>query len=150
MNEPFRQEGQRLDHHPHLHCVVPGGIAPDGSRWVACRHRFFLPVRVLACLFRGKFLAHLQRAFEVGQLVFPGDLMRGDNASAFRSLLRRLTRKKWVVYARPPFGGPEHVLAYLARYTHRVAISNHRWVALKTAQSASAGRTTATAADGES
>ena len=127
--------GQRLDHHPHLHCVVPGGgIAPDGSRWVACRHGFFLPVRVLGCLFRGKFLAHLQRAFDAGPLVFRGDLRRLQNPAAFRSLLRRLTRKKWVVYAQPPFGGPEHVLAYLARYTHRVAISNHRLVALKDGQ----------------
>jgi hypothetical protein len=124
--------GQRLDHHPHLHCVVPGGgLAPDGSRWIACRQGFFLPVRVLASLFRGKFLAHLQRAFDTGQLVFPGDLIRLESFAAFRSLRRRLTRKKWVVYSQPPFGGPERVLAYLARYTHRVAISNQRLVALK-------------------
>lgn len=124
--------GQNLDLHPHLHCLVPGGgIAPDGSAWIPCRRGFFLPVRVLGRLFRGKFLAQFQQAFDEGKLGFHGQLTQLENPAVFASLRSRLASKKWVVYAQPPFGGPEHVLGYLARYTHRVAISNHRLVALK-------------------
>ncbi len=119
--------GQNLHLHPHLHCVVPGGgISPDGSRWVACRKNFFLPVRVLSRLFRNKFLKALRAAFRRGELHFPGDLRYLAVPSAFHSLCRKAADREWVVYAKPPFGGPERVLKYLARYTHRVAISNHR------------------------
>jgi hypothetical protein len=119
--------GQNLHLHPHLHCVVPGGgISPDGSRWVACRKSFFLPVRVLSRLFRKKFLRALGTAFRTGALRFSGDLRKLADQSAFRALCQQAARIEWVVYAKPPFGGPERVLKYLARYTHRVAISNHR------------------------
>jgi hypothetical protein len=119
--------GQNLLHHPHVHCVVPGGgLAPDGDRWVACRKNFFLPVRVLSRVFRGKFLERLRQAYGRGELVFYGSLARYHNSAAFRRLLNEAYRQEWVVYAKPPFGGPEQVLKYLARYTHRVAISNHR------------------------
>jgi hypothetical protein len=121
--------GQNLLHHPHVHCVIPaGGLSSNGTRWVRTRHRFFLPVRVLGRVFRGKVVAGLRRAFACGTLVFPGDLQPLADDRAFRAFLRPLFRKDWVVYAKPPFGGPEHVLQYLARYTHRVAISNHRIV----------------------
>jgi hypothetical protein len=124
--------GQNLHLHPHLHCVVPGGgIAGDGSRWVSCRPGFFLPVRVLSRLFRGKFLAFFEEAFERQQLRLHGQLEGLTNAKAFRTLLDKLRAKEWVVYAKPPFGGPEQVLKYLARYTHRVAISNHRLIKLE-------------------
>ena len=120
--------GQRLDHHPHLHCVVPGGgLAADGSCWIKPpRHGFLLPVRVLSRVFRGKFVAGLKRLFRQRQLQFHGALRSWSEAKLFRRFLRSLFPSDWVVYAKRPFGGPEHVLQYLARYTHRVAISNHR------------------------
>jgi hypothetical protein len=119
--------GQNLMHHPHLHCVVPaGGIALDGTRWVSCRPGFFLPVRVLARLYRGKLLALLAQAYASGRLQFHGDLERLNSSVAFRSLLVETRAREWVVYAKPPFGGAAAVLKYLARYTHRIAISNHR------------------------
>ena len=119
--------GQNLHLHPHLHCVVPGGgIATDGSRWVSCRPGFFLPVRVLSQLFRGKFLAFFEEGFQQHEFRFHGQLQGLADAKAFQMLLDKLRTKEWVVYAKPPFGGPEQVLKYLARYTHRVAISNHR------------------------
>ncbi len=119
--------GQNLHLHPHLHCVVPGGgISPDGSRWITCRENFFLPVRVLSRLFRNKFLKALRSAFRRGELRFAGDLRYLAAPPAFQSLCQKLAPREWVVYAKPPFGGPERVLKYLARYTHRVAISNHR------------------------
>jgi len=118
---------QNLLHHPHVHCVVPaGGIAPDGSSWIRCRQKFFLPVRVLSRLFRGKFLAFLRDAYAQGKLQFSGQLAAFADPARFQVWLRILQKSDWVVYAKPPFGGPEHVLQYLARYTHRVAISNHR------------------------
>src|SRR5262252_5012916 len=119
--------GQTLQRHPHIHCVVPGGgLSPDHSRWIRSRAHFFLPVRVLSRVFRGKFVAGLRRAFQRKQLVFLGQCQSLANEKAFAAFLRTLFREDWVVYAKPPFGGPEHVLQYLARYTHRVAISNHR------------------------
>lgn len=119
--------GQNLLHHPHVHCVIPvGGLSPDRTQWVRPRYRFFLPVKVLSRVFRGKFVAGLKRAFRLGRLALPGNLAHLADVSAFRAFLRRLFRHDWVVYAKPPFGGPTHVLHYLARYTHRVAISNHR------------------------
>jgi hypothetical protein len=120
--------GQNLLHHPHLHCVVPaGGLALERSSWKRTRRpNFLLPVRVLSKVFRGKFLEGLEEAFASGQLTFSGNLQQLADPKQFQRLLDRLSRKKWVVYAKPPFGGPEHVLHYLARYTHRVAISNHR------------------------
>lgn len=121
--------GQTLLHHPHVHCVIPvGGLAPDRTQWVHPRYPFFLPITVLSRVFRGKFVAGLKDAFRRGRLVFPGELQPLANDQAFRAFLRPLFRQDWVVYAKPPFGGPEHVLHYLARYTHRVAISNHRLV----------------------
>ena len=122
---------QKLEHHPHVHCVVPaGGLSPDHQRWIQPRYRFFLPVKVLRRVFRGKFVAGLQRAFANGQLGFYGDLKPLAEAKAFASFLRPLFRQDWVVYCNPPFGGPEYVLHYLGAYTHRVAISNHRLVSL--------------------
>ena len=119
--------GQTLQHHPHLHCVVPGGgPSPDGTRWVACRPGFFLPVRVLSRLFRRLFLDELRAAFDAGQLGLFGDLADLAEPARFARRLRDLRRAEWVVYAKPPFGGPEQVLAYLGRYTHRVAIANSR------------------------
>jgi hypothetical protein len=124
--------GQNLQHHPHVHCVVPGGgLSPDGSHWVPCRPGFFLPVRVLSRVFRGKFLALLQSAFDQGKLSFHGKLAALADPGAFQRRLAASAQTEWVVYAKPPFGGPEQVLKYLARYTHRVAISNHRLVALE-------------------
>ena len=111
--------GQKLDYHPHLHCVVPGGgLAPDGSRWIACRPGFFLSVRVLSRLFRRLLLEALEKAARQGQLPLPIDLAP-------------LRETEWVVYAKPPFGGPQQVLEYLGRYTHRTAISNQRLLALE-------------------
>jgi hypothetical protein len=113
-----------------VHCVVPGGgLAPDGS-WVACRPGFFLPVRVLGATFRGKFVAQLRAAFECGELRLQGELQRLGERAAFTELLDGLMRKSWVVYSKPPFGGPVQVLKYLARYTHRVAIGNRRILAI--------------------
>ena len=121
--------GQNLLHHPHLHCVVPGGgPSVDGTRWVGCRPGFFLPVRVLSRLFRRLFLAQLQDAFAAGELRFYHALAALHDAGAWARYLAPLARAEWVVYAKPPFGGPERVLAYLGRYTHRVAIANHRLV----------------------
>jgi hypothetical protein len=124
--------GQNLEHHPHVHCVVPGGgLSPDGSRWVACPRGFFLPVKVLSAVFRGKFLALLSSAFDRGKLSFHGKLSALADVGAFRHRLAVSAQTDWVVYAKPPWGGPEQVLKYLARYTHRVAISNRRLVALE-------------------
>jgi hypothetical protein len=123
--------GQNLHHHPHVHCVVPGGgPSLDGTRWVACRPGFFLPVRVLSRLFRRRFLEALRGLFEAGGLGFFGDLAALADPDAFARRLRELRQVEWVVYAKPPFGGPAQVLAYLGRYTHRVAISNHRLVSV--------------------
>lgn len=121
--------GQTLSYHPHLHCIVPGGgPSPDGTRWIACRPNFFLPVRVLSRLFRRLFLQALSTAYEAGQLQFFRDSAERTDPQAFARLLTSAGRQDWVVYAKPPFGGPEHVLAYLSRYTHRVAIANSRLV----------------------
>ena len=123
--------GQTLHHHPHVHCVVPGGgPSLDGTRWVACRPGFFLPVRVLSRLFRRLFLEQLRAAFEAGELGFFGDLTGLAQPAAFARRLRELRQVEWVVYAKPPFGGPAQVLAYLGRYTHRVAIANSRLVSV--------------------
>ena len=123
--------GQTLSYHPHLHCIVPGGgPSPDGTRWIACRPNFFLPVRVLSRLFRRLFLQALRTAFEAGQLQFFGDIAECADPQAFALLLTSTGRQDWVVYAKPPFGGPEQVLAYLSRYTHRVAIANSRLVSM--------------------
>ncbi len=122
--------GQNLLAHPHVHCLIPaGGLSPDHSRWIHPRYSFFLPVHVLGRVFRGKFVAALKRQFQMGQLTLAGSLRPLQNEKAFRAFLRPLFRQDWVVYAKPPFGGPHHVLGYLARYTHRVAITNHRLVA---------------------
>jgi Putative transposase/Transposase zinc-binding domain len=119
--------GQNLHHHPHVHCVVPGGgPSLDGTRWVACRQGFFLPVRVLSRLFRRLFLDELRAAFAAGELGFFGDLAALAEPPVFTRRLRELRRVEWVVYAKPPFGGSEQVLAYLGRYIHRVAIANSR------------------------
>jgi hypothetical protein len=121
--------GQNLHHHPHVHCLVPGGgLSPDGMRWVACRRGFFLPVPVLSRLLRRLFLEHLQAAF--ADLSFFGELAGLADYAAFRRCLAKLRRIDWVVYAKCPFAGPAQVLAYLGRYTHRVAIANSRLVAL--------------------
>ena len=120
---------QKLQLHPHVHCVVPaGGLSADHTRWVSSHHAFFLPVKVLSRVFRGKFVAALQRAFHDGRLSFHGDWKLLAQPKVFASWLRPLFRKDWMVYAKRPFGGPEYVLRYLGRYTHRVAISNHRVV----------------------
>ena len=124
--------GQNLYHHPHLHCVVPGGgIAPDQSRWISCRRQFLFPVKVLSRLFRAKFVAYLKTAFRDGKLGFHGELKSLGEKRNFVEWLKRVARTEWVVYAKPPFGGPRQVLKYLARYTHRVAISNQRLVSLE-------------------
>jgi len=123
--------GSAMTHHPHVHMIVPGGgISLDGSRWISCRPGFLLPVRVLSRLFRRLFLAGLTDAHAAGRLVFFGDLASLLDQTAFAARLAPLRKKDWFVYAKPPFAGPEAVLAYLARYTHRVAISNSRLVAL--------------------
>src|SRR5215472_13205047 len=123
--------GSALTHHPHIHMIVPGGgISLDGTRWIHCRPRFLLPVPVLSRLFRRLFLAGLADAHAAGRLVFFGELNRLRPQQAFAAYLAPLSRKKWFVYAKPPFAGPQAVLAYLARYTHRVAISNSRLIAL--------------------
>jgi len=124
--------GQTLSYHPHLHCIVPGGgPSPDGTRWIACRPNFFLPVRVLSRLFRRLFLEALRVAFEAGQLRFFGEIEGLADPQAFAHFLTTASRRDWVVYAKPPFGGPEQVLAYLSRYTHRVAIANSRLVSME-------------------
>ncbi len=124
--------GQNLQHHPHVHCVVPGGgLPPDGSRWIPCKPGFFLPVRVLSRLFRGKFLALIKAAFDQGKLSFHGTLVALADPGEFQRRLAASAKTEWVVYSKPPFGGPEQVLKYLSRYTHRVAISNRRLIALE-------------------
>jgi hypothetical protein len=122
--------GSALTHHPHVHMIVPGGgITPDGARWVSCRSGFFLPVRVLSRLFRRLFLEKLLAAHEAGLLRFFGDHARLDDARALAAYLAPLRKSEWIVYSKRPFGGPEAVLAYLSRYTHRVAIANSRLIA---------------------
>jgi hypothetical protein len=124
--------GQNLHFHPHVHCVVPGGgLSPDRSQWIACRPGFFLPVRVLGRLFRAKFLSLLQDAYDRRHISFHGQQRYLEDPALFQQLVATLREKEWVVYAKPPFGGPEIVLKYLARYTHRVAISNYRLIAIK-------------------
>jgi hypothetical protein len=127
--------GQTLTAHPHLHCVVPGGgISRDGSRWVACRPGFFLPVKVLSRRFRNVYLRYLEQAYAAGKLRFHGDIEPLSDPTSFTRYLAPLRKMDWVVYAKPPFGGPERVLDYLGRYTHRVAISNNRLLELKDGQ----------------
>jgi hypothetical protein len=122
--------GQNLQAHPHIHCVIPaGGLAPDRSQWIRSPPGFFLPIRVLSRVFRGKFSHGLKRLFRRKKLEFHGTLRNLGEPKLFRQFLRQLWNREWVVYAKKPFGGPEHVLQYLARYTHRVAISNHRLIA---------------------
>ena len=127
--------GQNLMFHPHLHCVVPGGgLSPDGQRWIACRRSFFLPVRVLSRRFRRLFVESLEKAFEEGQLKFFSSLQELDDRKAFLRYLAPLRKKKWVVYAKKPFAGPQQVLDYVGRYTHRVAISNNRILNIESGQ----------------
>lgn len=124
--------GQTLQHHPHIHCVVPGGgLAPDKGRWIACRPGFFLPVRVLSRLFRRLFLKYLDQAFQHRQVQFFYEQEPLSHPTAWKDFLAETRALEWVVYAKPPFGGPERVLDYLARYTHQVAISNHRLLRLE-------------------
>jgi len=127
--------GQNLQHHPHLHCVVPGGgLSPDGQRWVSCRPDFFLPVRVLGHLFRRLFLESLQKAFDSGKLRFFAALESFRQPKAFAELVARMKACEWVVYAKRPFAGPQQVLDYVGRYTHRVAISNNRLLDIENGQ----------------
>jgi hypothetical protein len=122
--------GQALTHHPHIHCLIPGGaLAPDG-RWIACRPNFFLPIHVLSRLFRRRFTERLVQAHDEGELSFFGDLTALNRPEAFADMMVEQRRINWIVYAKPPFGSPQHVLAYLGRYTHRVAIANSRIVSL--------------------
>ncbi|MDD5095672.1 MAG: IS91 family transposase [Dehalococcoidia bacterium] len=122
--------GQNLMDHPHSHCIVTGGgLSTDGSRWVSCRKRFFIHVEVMSALFRGKFLDHLKHCFKRGDLAFPGSISHLKEPGDFEAFMRQLYQKKWVVYCKPPFGGPTGVLQYLGRYTHRIAISNNRILA---------------------
>ena len=121
--------GQNLLFHPHIHCVIPGGgLSPDHTRWIHSRDAFFLPIRVLRKVFRGKFVGALKHARRRGRLIFAGSIQRMLDPKCFAAFLRTLFRQDWVVYAKPAFGGPEQVLRYLGRYTHRIAISNHRLV----------------------
>ncbi len=121
--------GQAMQHHPHVHCIIPGGgLAPDGSRWIACPEGFFLSVRVLGRLFRRLFLEQLARAHAAGRLRFSGTLASLADPATFKTQCSKLRRVDWVVYAKRPFGGPQQVLAYLGRYTHRVAIANSRLI----------------------
>ena len=137
--------GQKLEHHPHVHCVVPGGglavptpatgatateSAAQAPRWVSCRPDWFLPVLVLSPVFRGKYLAALRQTYHAGELQFAGSTAPLASPQAWRTLVRTLYQKEWVVYAKEPFGGPEQVLKYLTGYTHRVALSNRRLVKL--------------------
>jgi len=127
--------GSALLHHPHLHCVVPGGgLSPDGTRWVPCKPGFFLHVRVLSLLFRRLFVEHLQVAFDSGKLQFFTSLESLRDSRAFVSYLEPLKKVKWVVYAKRPFAGPEQVLDYVGRYTHRIAISNNRLLDIEAGQ----------------
>lgn len=127
--------GQNLLHHPHVHYVIPGGgIGPDHDRWESCRPGFFLPVRVLSAYFRRRFLEALEKLYGQGELLLTGTLAHLRDAQAFQQYLDPWRNADWVVYAKPPFGGPRQVLEYLGRYTHRVAISNHRLVSLQDGQ----------------
>ncbi len=122
--------GQNLSQHVHVHCLVTGGaLAPDGTRWISAQRTFLFPVRALAKVFRGRYLARLQRAFDRDELHCTGGLAPLADPAAFTAWLAELRQSAWVVYCKPPFAGPEHLLAYLGRYTHRVALSNHRLVA---------------------
>jgi hypothetical protein len=122
---------QQLLHHPHVHCVVPaGGLSPDHCRWIPAANNFFLPVKVLSRVFRGKFVAGLRRLHAGNKLGFHGKLTTLQSPKAFSAMLRTLFRTDWVVYSKRPFGGAEHALHYLGCYTHRIAISNHRLVSL--------------------
>lgn len=124
--------GQTLTEHPHIHCLVPGGgISLDGQRWISCRPGYLLPVAVLQSLFRGLFLSQLREMYQAGKLAFPGQIEALQEAQAFQTLLDSLYAKTWRVYSKPPFDGPDRMLRYLARYTHRVAISNSRLVRLE-------------------
>jgi hypothetical protein len=138
--------GQKLEHHPHVHCVVPGGglavpakatgetpsvLGAVAPRWVSCRPNWFLSVEVLSRVFRGKYLAALRAAHQAGQLQFAGSTLPLASPASWRAVVRTLYDKEWVVYAKKPFGGPEQMLKYLAGYTHRVALSNHRLVKLQ-------------------
>lgn len=125
--------GSAMTHHPHVHVIVPGGgVSPDGTKWIGCRPGFFLPAKVLSRLFRRLFLEGLVRLHKAGKLRFFGDLSNLADPAVFAAYLAPLRKTEWVVYAKPPFGGPEAVLAYLSRYTHRVAVSNHRLVSADT------------------
>jgi Putative transposase/Transposase zinc-binding domain len=127
--------GQNLLFHPHLHCVVPGGgISGDRTRWISCRPRFFLPVRVLSRLFRRLFLTYLEQAFDSGQLQFFSSLEALQDRQAFQQHLDSMRNVEWVVYAKPPFASPQQVVDYVGRYTHRVAISNNRIVDIENGQ----------------
>ena len=122
--------GSALTHHPHAHIIVPGGgLSPDGQRWIACRPGFFLSVRVLSRLFRRLFLEQLTAAYQAGRLEFFADQAALAEPEAFKTRLAALRKVEWLVYAQRPFGGPDAVLAYLSRYTHRIAIANSRLVA---------------------
>ncbi|WP_319410931.1 IS91 family transposase [uncultured Cohaesibacter sp.] len=126
--------GSAMTHHPHVHVIVPGGgLSPDGKRWISCRSGFFLPVRVLSRLFRRLFLEGLLRLYKADKLAFFGTLASLSNLDSFAAYLAPLRKTEWVVYAKPPFGGPEAVLAYLSRYTHRIAISNSRLISANAA-----------------
>ncbi len=119
--------GQNLMDHPHIHCVVTGGgLSLDGKSWISCRKMFFIPVKVMSALFRGKLLAYIKSSFEAGEFIFPGGISHLKEPRVFERLRRQLYHKKWVVYCKPPFDGVEGVLQYLGRYTHRIAISNNR------------------------
>jgi hypothetical protein len=127
--------GQSLHHHPHVHCIVPGGgISPDQTRWVACPPGFFLPVRVLSRSFRDLFVHRMRAAFANGELRFPASLAALADPAAFTARLAAVAEIEWVVNAKPPFAGPEQVLGYLGRYTHRVAIANSRLVGFEDGQ----------------
>lgn len=125
---------QKLNSHTHLHCVIPGGVlSQDNKRWIHARDNFLFPVKALSRVFRGKFLDFLNQAFNDALLIFPGKATAFETKQGFRALVNQLWKKEWVVYSKKPFGGPEKVLDYLGRYTHRVAISNHRIVSVKNA-----------------
>jgi len=124
--------GQNMMDHPHIHCIVTGGgLSLNGNRWLSCRKGFFIPVRVLSRLFRGKFLSYLKKGYDSRELGFHGNICQLQESEAFREFLKDLYSQEWVVYCKPPFKGPEMVLQYLGRYTHRVAIGNHRIISMK-------------------
>jgi len=124
--------GQNLMEHPHIHCIVTGGgLYSDGSRWVSCRKNFFIHVKVLSALFKAKFLAYLKDSFKSGDLIFPGTIGYLKDPDVFEAFRKKFKHKKWVVYCKTPFNGAEGVLQYLSRYTHRIAISNHRILKLQ-------------------